>query len=39
MKLITVLLMLSCLALAGCGQKGPLVHPPAKTAVSGFAAA
>jgi predicted small lipoprotein YifL len=37
MKLLTVLLMLSCLALAGCGQKGPLVQPPAKTYVAGFA--
>ncbi len=39
MKLLTVLLVVSCLALAGCGQKGPLVPPPAKTHVTGFAKA
>lgn len=30
MKLLTVLL-LGSLLLAGCGQKGPLVQPPATT--------
>jgi predicted small lipoprotein YifL len=26
--LVTVLAMLGCLLLGGCGQKGPLVPPP-----------
>jgi hypothetical protein len=29
-----VLLMLCCIALSGCGQKGPLVPPPAVQAAS-----
>lgn len=37
MKLLTALLLLSCLGLAACGQKGPLVPPPpAKTHAVGL---
>jgi|GEM_PF-3078015 len=41
MKLLTVLLLgglLGGLLLAGCGQKGPLVQPPATTQSSAGAA-
>jgi len=29
MKLLSFLLICTCLVLSGCGQKGPLVPPPA----------
>jgi predicted small lipoprotein YifL len=29
MPKLSLLVLLGCLALAGCGQKGPLVPPPA----------
>ena len=32
MRLLTSLLILSCLLLGACGQKGPLVPPPPQAA-------